>query len=226
MLLARYCYYPRAVLGKFSQRHSIHSSVAASLPRRSRQQTEQDSDDIEAYDVNDLPLFDEDDATSAAHLIIDQQKQILNYLRLIERDGPFLRGKFPSQIICLHTLKLLLALQRPFIPPEPTKPLVIRSISYAGENHPADRKRVIVAPVSQLPLSSPTAIHKLKLLAGPRWFPDPPSDSGIGPKQHDEVGKHGYIKLSCEEFPQPSMNIKWGCDIINRLLKEANVRHS
>lgn len=115
------------------------------------------------------------------------------------------------------------ALRRPFIPPGPSKPLIIRSISYAGEDHPVDRKRVIVAPVSQLPLSSPAAIHKLKLLAGPRWFPDPPRDSGIGLKQHEEVGLHGYIKLSCEEFPQASMNLKWSGDIMNRLLKEANV---
>ncbi|GJJ09508.1 hypothetical protein Clacol_003731 [Clathrus columnatus] len=179
--------------------------MASSFPRRDRQQKENNDDGMEEYDVNDIPLFDNDDATSVAHLIIEQEKQILNYLRLIERDRPFLR-----------------ALRRPFVPPSPENPLVIRSISYAGEKHPVERKRVIVAPVSQLSLSSPTAIHKLKLLAGPRWFPHPPRDSGISPQQHEQYGAHGYIKLSCEDFPKASMNLKWGCDLINRLLQEAN----
>lgn len=42
--------------------------------------------------MDDLPDFEEDDATSAAHVIIHQQRQILNYMRLIERDGPRLKS--------------------------------------------------------------------------------------------------------------------------------------
>lgn len=84
-------------LSKVSQRQCIHSSASALLPRQSRQRIEHDDNELE-FDVNDLPLFDEDDATSAAHLIIDQEKQILNYLRLIERDGPYLRGLVPFYI--------------------------------------------------------------------------------------------------------------------------------
>ncbi|KAF8527951.1 mitochondrial ribosomal subunit protein-domain-containing protein [Hysterangium stoloniferum] len=182
----------------------IHSSTPHSYPRRSRNERK-DNDGGDGYDVDSMPLFDDDDATSAAHLMIQQQKQMVEYLRLIERDTPLLKR-----------------LRSPFIPPTATTPLVIRSISYNGEGHPATRKRVIVAAVSQLPLDSSQAVHKLKLLAGPRWSSKPPHNSGIGSEQHEKTGSHGYIKLSCEEFPEPEMNLKWGCDLLDNLLREAN----
>ena len=88
------------------------------------------------------------------------------------------------------------------------------------------KKRVIVVAVSKLPLHSPQAIHKLKLLAGPRWSDRPPRDAGIGLEEDKRVGEHGYIKISCEDFPKPAMNLKWGSDILDNMLKEANVRPS
>jgi len=182
----------------------VHSSRPHSYPRRSRHERKE-SDGGDGYDVDSMPLFDDDDATSAAHLMIQQQKQIVEYLRLIERDTPLLKR-----------------LRSPFIPPTAATPLVIRSISYNGEEHPVTRKRVIVAAVSQLLLDSSQAVHKLKLLAGPRWSLQPPRDSGIGSEQHEKIGFHGYIKLSCEEFPEPEMNLKWGCDLLDNLLREAN----
>ena len=100
---------------------------------------------------------------------------------------------------------------------------MVRSISYAGEEHPATKKRVIIVAVSKLPLHSPQAIHKLKLLAGPRWSDRPPRDSGVGLEEDEKIGQHGYIKISCDDFPEPAMNVKWGCDILDGLLKEANV---
>lgn len=100
---------------------------------------------------------------------------------------------------------------------------MVRAISYSGEEHPATKKRVIVVAVSLLPLQSSQAIHKLKLLAGPRWSDKPPRDSGIGIEEDKRIGEHGYIKISCEEFPESAMNLKWGSDILDNLLKEANV---
>ena len=91
---------------------------------------------------------------------------------------------------------------------------------YQGESHPAAFKRIIVVPVDQLPLSGEQAIHKIKLLAGPRWTPNPPIDAGVG---RDEEWKNGFIKISCEAFPKASMNLKWASDTLDKLVDEANV---
>lgn len=200
----------------------VHSSAAAGDLRR-RQTKRYEVEDLD-FDIDLLPEFEDDDATSAAHLMIQQQKQILHYLRLIERDAPRLKGPlFCSDRCQKYLIFVHLAIRKSFVPPPDSLPLVVRSISYSGEDHPATKKRVIVAAVSQLPLQSPQALHKLKLLAGTRWSDKPPRDSGIGIEEDKRIGKHGYIKLSCEDFPEPAMNLKWGSDILDNLLKEANV---
>ena len=83
-------------------------------------------------------------------------------------------------------------------------------------------KRVIVTPVAHLPLKDNAARHSLKLIAGTRWTPAPPRDSGIG--SDEPGGEHGYVKISCEDFPRPAMNLKWASDALDRLVEEANVR--
>lgn len=113
------------------------------------------------------------------------------------------------------------ALRVPFQPPTSKKPLISRSVDYAGEQHPATNKRTIVVPVAQLPLRDEDAIHKFKVLAGPRWTPDPPKDGGVGPNEADR--EHGYMKIACEDFPEPAQNLKWASDVIDRLIAEANV---
>ncbi|EKM61242.1 uncharacterized protein PHACADRAFT_247724 [Phanerochaete carnosa HHB-10118-sp] len=149
-------------------------------------------------DPNDIP-----DNTSVVHMRFRQHRRILYYMRLIE-----------------HELPQLVAFRKPFVPPPPSQPLVIRSISYGGEEHPATRKRVIVVPISRLPLKGEAAIHKFKLLAGPRWSPEAPKDSGVG--HAEDSAEHGYIKISCEDFPEPAMNLKWASDALDRLIAEAN----
>ncbi|KAI0080307.1 hypothetical protein K474DRAFT_1590200 [Panus rudis PR-1116 ss-1] len=135
--------------------------------------------------------------------MLRQQRQVLYYLRLIE-----------------HELPRLVAYRKPFNPPGPDRPLVVRSISYGGEQHPATAKRTIVVPVSRLPLKDEKAIHAFKLLAGVRWTPEPPSDAGIGA---DETGReHGYFKLACEDFPKGPMNLKWASDTLDKLIEAAN----
>ena len=109
----------------------------------------------------------------------------------------------------------------PFTPPPKSHPLVVRTLDYGGEGHPAIAKRVVVAPVSQLPLKTPEAIHTFKLLAGPRWSASPPSDSGVG--INEDGGEHGYIKVTCEDYPSPGMNLKWISDVLDKLVEEANV---
>jgi small subunit ribosomal protein S35 len=83
-------------------------------------------------------------------------------------------------------------------------------------------KRVVVAPVAHLPLQNDVARHNFKLIAGVRWTQEPPPDSGVG--VGEQGGEHGYIKISCEDFPRSAMNLKWASDVLDRLIKEANVR--
>ena len=94
-------------------------------------------------------------------------------------------------------------------------------MSYGGEEHPAAVKRALTVAVSQLPLKDERAIHKFRLLAGVRWTPTPPKDSGIKP---GESAEYGYVKISCEDFPEPAMNLKWVSDRLDDLVNEANVR--
>jgi small subunit ribosomal protein S35 len=112
------------------------------------------------------------------------------------------------------------AFRKPFVPPTDASPLIVRSITYVGEKHPVTPKRVVVVPVARLPLSGPAAVHKFKLLAGVRWTPEPPKDAGVG--KDEKGGEHGYIKISCEDFPKASMNLKWISDAVDRLVAEAN----
>lgn len=69
----------------------VHSSVVVHYPRDNRRRRQNDEETL-PYDVDFMPEFEEDDATSAGHLLIQQQRQLLNYLRLIERDAPRLNG--------------------------------------------------------------------------------------------------------------------------------------
>lgn len=98
---------------------------------------------------------------------------------------------------------------------------MVRSLSYGGEKHPVTVKRAVTVAVSLLPLHNNRAIHKFCLLAGPRWTPTPPKDSGI---KLGENAEHGYVKISCEDFPEPAMNLKWVSDRLDDLITEANVR--
>ncbi len=107
------------------------------------------------------------------------------------------------------------------MPPPPAHPLIIRSISYGSEKHYAALKRTIVVPISRLPLKNAAAFHKFKLLAGARWSVEPSKDSGLG--REEANGEHGYFKISCEDFPHASMNLKWASDALDRLIATANV---
>jgi small subunit ribosomal protein S35 len=108
------------------------------------------------------------------------------------------------------------------VPPTAATPLIVRSIDYTGEEHPATIKRSIVVPVAHLPLKNADAIHRLKLFAGTRWTPEPPKNAGW--KGDEKAKEQGFVHISCEDFPKPAMNIKWASDALDRLVTEANVR--
>lgn len=179
-----------------------------------------DEDDME----NSIPVEERDGhgSSSLGHLLLRQQRRMLQYMRLIEHDMPKLVRecvvRFPCSTLFTFVFK---DWREEFQAPSSDKPLVVRTIDYGGEEHPATSKRTVVVPVAHLPLNGPKARHALKLLAGPRWSPSPPSDSGIGPDE--ALLEDGFIKISCEDFPQPGMNLKWISDVLDRLIAEANV---
>jgi small subunit ribosomal protein S35 len=86
---------------------------------------------------------------------------------------------------------------------------------------PVLRKRVLVAPISKLPLNGPKAIHNFKTISGVHWTIDPPKDSGVG--KDEPMDEHGYVKISSEGFPKPTQNLKWASDVLDRMIHEANV---
>lgn len=119
------------------------------------------------------------------------------------------------------TNKFVLELRREFIPPTNDTPIVVRTISYGGEEMPVLRKRVLVAPITQLPLNGPKAIHNFKIIAGVHWTIEPPKDSGIG--QDEPKDQHGYVKIASENFPEPNQNLKWVNDVLEKMIHVANV---
>ncbi|KAI0639683.1 mitochondrial ribosomal subunit protein-domain-containing protein [Trametes polyzona] len=208
MALARPC---RAAFASVFRAKHLHTSsvlsarqdAAAATPSRTRRAVP----DLEPLKFDDEVFEDqapvEDDAPEPMHRYLQQQRNMLYYLRLIE-----------------HEMPKLVAYRKAFVPPDASKPLVVRSISYGGEPHPAAAKRTIVVPVARLPLKNEAAIHKFKVLAGVRWTPDAPTDSGINAEENG--GEHGYFKISCEDFPKAAMNLKWASDTLDRLLAAAN----
>lgn len=106
------------------------------------------------------------------------------------------------------------------MPPTSKEPLIVRSTDYIG-NHPVERKRSVVVAVDDLPLVDDMAKKRLMLLAGPRWTPNPPVDAGIS--KYADWG-NGFVKIACEDFPEPSQNLKWISDTVDKLVEKANVR--
>lgn len=211
----------RATLRLATQARSF--SVSASALARTT--TRQALPEVTMDDLN--PPDRQEDSSSYGHLILQQQRQLLYYMRLIEHEVPQLVGE-PQVVLLIRAVltcsRGLAAYRKPFVPPAPSHALVVRSISYGGEEHPALRKRAVVVPVSRLPLKSDAARHKFKLLAGVRWTPDPPKDSGVG--VDEKSGQHGFVKISCEDFPLPAQNLKWISDTLDRLIAESNVSTS
>ena len=118
----------------------------------------------------------------------------------------------------------------PFIPPK--KPLRLsRLIDLAFPNDPKTQKRRLSVPVSTLPLQSPDAVHRLKLLAGSRWTPGRLETNQLefdeGNQGYNggakDIGKDGWLSLTCHKFEEARMNRKFLSDTLERLVEAANV---
>ncbi|KAK7059049.1 37S ribosomal protein S24, mitochondrial [Paramarasmius palmivorus] len=174
--------------------------------REERKAFEDESDTMYDQTVHEVEeeldqTYLDDDTASAGHHMLSEHRQTLHYLRLIE-----------------HEMPKLVAYRKPFKPLK-TDCLIVRSIQYAGEEHPATAKRVVTVAIDDLPLRNEAAIHKFKLLAGPRWSIRPPADSGVSGLS---AWGNGFVKISCEDFPNPEQNLKWISDRLDLLIKEAN----
>ena len=121
------------------------------------------------------------------------------------------------------------AQSKPFIPP--TSPIRITSIiDLSDSDSPVHAKRVLLTPIASLPLSTLEAIHRFKLLAGPRWSPGRPGSKELDYEGNEgynggdqAIGKEGWVKISEERFREPRMNRKSASDILERLVEAANV---
>ena len=150
---------------------------------------------------------------------------------------PLLPPQPASQPQCRSSNNHRLHLSLPYLSPNPTNvPNRISYTSFANASNcppsPSSplKKHACAAciaasatpAVAYLPLRDATAIHKCKVLAGVRWSSEPPKDGGF--RYKEAGGEHGYIKIACEDFKEPAMNLKWASDALDRLVAEANVR--
>lgn len=230
MALSRSCRAALAPVFRAKQFHTgsvLAARQSAGSPVAAAPKARRVVPNLEPLEYDDDALADQvregDDAPEPTHRYLQQQREMLYYLRLIEHEMPKLVGPCnPSSRPVLCLTRPNSAYRRPFVPPNSSNPLVIRSISYGGEPHPAAAKSTIVVPVARLPLKNEQAVHKFKVLAGVRWSPEPPTDSGLTPEEGG--AEHGYFKIACEDFPKAPMNLKWASDTLDRLLAAANVR--
>jgi hypothetical protein len=120
--------------------------------------------------------------------------------------------------------------RKPFQPP--TKDQYLRFTTTIDLVTPTDaspretahtHKSVVHVPVSRLPLSDDAAIHRFKLLAGPRWIP--PKNAILQQEGGEVVAEeeHGWFKMSQDSFGEVRLNRQWLMDTMQRLVQEANV---
>jgi len=127
---------------------------------------------------------------------------------------------------------LLTAQAQPFRPP-PSPIRLTTVIDLGSPLAPISRKCVLLAPVSGLSLDSPDAVHRFKLLAGPRWTPGRPGRKETEFEGNDgynagksNIGREGWVKISEDRFSEPKMNRKSASDMLERLVAAANDKKS
>ncbi|KAF2744706.1 hypothetical protein M011DRAFT_408065, partial [Sporormia fimetaria CBS 119925] len=96
-----------------------------------------------------------DDITSHGHGLLEEQRDLREYARMIAWELP-----------------LLNQLAKPFELPTAKTPFRFRYTSYLGERHPAANKVVVEFSVSDMPNLTQMQKDKLIKLAGPRYNPD------------------------------------------------------
>ncbi|KAL1412630.1 37S ribosomal protein S24, mitochondrial [Vanrija albida] len=186
------------------------ATTSAAAADKATAQTPASADSV--WSNKNIAAFQFDDTTSIGHrrlLEMDAQRELFSKLEL-DREA-------------------LLAQARKFRKPKGTI-RVTSTVDLSDPDSPYHQKAVLVAPVSALPLKTPEAIHRLKLLAGPRWSPGQPGRAELGPNAagalapgaEDKLGKDGWVKIAEERLPLGRMNRKSVSDMLDKLVEAAN----
>ncbi|KAK6906512.1 hypothetical protein I204_00681 [Kwoniella mangroviensis CBS 8886] len=161
------------------------------------------------WSVMNTPKFDFDDATSLGWMRMFRVQEGEGLVRKIEEDREALRA----------------ANKTTFTPPTSS----IRLTSTIDLSSPSSKfhtKAVLLVPISSLKLSSPDAVQRIKLLAGPRWTPGRPGKEEFLPNggaiAQSEEGKEGWIKIAEERFGNSRQNRIEVSNILDRLVRAAN----
>ncbi|WOO82094.1 uncharacterized protein LOC62_04G005596 [Vanrija pseudolonga] len=204
---------PRLRTAVPSAARAFGTTSAKSAPRTPGKSKEDElRPGAEAYDLDDLNPFLFDDTTSIGHrrlLEIDAARQLFSKLEL-DRES-------------------LLAQARKFREPK-GKIRITSTVDLSDPDSPYNQKRVLVAPVSALPLKTADAIQRFKLLAGPRWSPGRPGRAELGKnaagafnlEAEDKLSKDGWLKIAEERLPLGRQNRKSVSDILDKLVEAAN----
>lgn len=177
-----------------------------------------------------MGYFQFDDVPTFGHMRLQKQRQMLAYYRLLANQLPALKGMLSrSPYADMH---------EPFSPPPATHFLTFRFVHYQGEEHPDTSKVVLTFDIKDLfranVLRTPQAKHKFLLLAGPRW--QPPSPAFVqrwndalerGEEELATLATEdtlGSVKIASSDLPHESQNMKWCSDVLDSMIREANVR--
>ncbi|WRT70782.1 uncharacterized protein IL334_007781 [Kwoniella shivajii] len=161
------------------------------------------------WSVMSTPKFDFDDATSLGWMRMFRIQEGEGLVRKVHEDREALKAANTTT----------------FTPPTSS----IRLTSTIDLSSPSSKfhtKSVLLVPVSTLPLSTPEATQRIKLLAGPRWSPGRPGKEEFlpngGAHAGVEQGKEGWIKIAEERFGNTQQNRKEVSNILDRLVEAAN----
>jgi small subunit ribosomal protein S35 len=111
---------------------------------------------------------------------------------------------------------------KPFKTPSSAQAIRIRStIDLSYPTSSTQRKSVLIAPISSLPLQGADATQRIKVLAGPRWTPGYPGRDEAA--ESGKEGADGWIKIAEERFPDARTN-RWSVgSMLEKLVQAANV---
>lgn len=234
---------PRFVDGAAAAR-SFASSSTARLPEApsagdtpaSNRKPQLRKTPLGRFNISYLEEFQFDDNTSLGFMRLERMRERVELVKKIEADRAILQSKLNASRTSDRDVADSPGQRKAFQPP--TAPIRIRStIDLANPSSSAQQKQVLLVPVAALPLKTPEAIHRAKHIAGPRWSPGRPGvgeleleteqglrEAGVlAVKGGADIGKHGWIKMSEETFPDSRMNRRKLGDTLERLVTAANV---
>lgn len=130
--------------------------------------------------------FEFDDLPSAGHLQLEEHRTYREFVRL-----------------AAYTLPQLSEFATEYRAPAKGENLKFKHFTFVGESHPAERKVVLTFSPESTGLEN-KQLHKLKLLAGPRYDAD-----------------RNEIKIASDRFPEQAQNKRYLGHLYSRLVQTA-----